>query len=130
MRTGSCHGLRQPAAHYPTAIVPKAFPQYERCIAIPGTAASICGDYRASAGINLTHDRADREAERRLAMPLRVLWGAHGAVGRCFDVMALWRDVSARFSGRALDCGHYVAKEQADEVLAEMLDFFGAADAY
>ena len=62
-------------------------------------------------------------------MPQRVLWGAHGAVGRCFDVMALWREAAGQTSGHALDCGHYVAEERPDEVLAEMLDFFRAGDA-
>jgi haloacetate dehalogenase len=106
------------------AFAPEAFAEYERCIAIAGTAASICGDYRASAGIDLVHDRADRDAGRRLAMPLRVLWGALGVVGRCFDVMALWRDAADDVSGRPLDCGHYLAEERPDEVLAEMLGFF------
>ena len=109
--------------------VPEALAEYERCIAIAGTAASICGDYRASAGIDLTPDRADRDAGRRLAMPLRVLWGGQGVVGRCFDVPALWRDAAGDVSGHALDCGHYVAEERPDEVLAEMLGFFGAGDA-
>ena len=109
-----------------SVFAPEALAEYERCVAIAGTSASICGDYRASAGIDLVHDRADRDAARHLALPLRVLWGAHGAVGRCFDVPALWREVSAQFSGRALKCGHYVAEERPDEVLAEMLDFFGA----
>ncbi len=111
------------------AFRPEALAEYERCIAIPGTAASICGDYRASAGIDLVHDRADREAGRRLAMPLRVLWGAHGAVGGCFDVLALWRDAAGDVSGRALDCGHYVAEERPDEVLDEMLGFLRAGGA-
>ena len=109
------------------AFRPEALAEYERCIALPGTAASICADYRASAGVDLAHDRADRDAGQRLAMPLRVLWGAHGAVGRCFDVPALWRGAADDVSGRALDCGHYVAEERPDEVLAEMLDFFRAA---
>ena len=108
-----------------TAFAPEAFAEYGRCIAISGTAASICGDYRASAGIDLVHDRADREAGRRLSMPLRVLWGGLGVVGRCFDVMALWRDAADDVSGRTLDCGHYLAEERPDEVLDEMLGFFG-----
>ena len=111
------------------AFHPEAFAEYERCIAIPGSAASTCGDYRASAGIDLIHDRADRAAGRRLTMPQRVLWGAQGVVGRCFDVMALWREAADETSGRALDCGHYVAEELPDEVLAEMLGFFRAGEA-
>ena len=108
------------------AFARQALAEYERCIAIPGTAASICADYRASAGIDLDHDRADRDAGNRLAMPLRVLWGGLGVVGRCFDVMALWHEAAEQATGRALDCGHYLAEEQPEAVLAEMLAFFRA----
>ncbi|TMH04170.1 MAG: alpha/beta hydrolase [Betaproteobacteria bacterium] len=106
------------------AFAPPALAEYERCIARPGTAHAICEDYRASASVDLDHDRADRAAGRKLVMPLRVLWGAHGAVGRCFDVLALWRDAAETVSGRALDCGHYIAEERPQELIGEMLDFF------
>ena len=59
-------------------------------------------------------------------MPLRVPWGAHGAEGRCFDVVALWRKAAEQPSGRIVDCGHCVAEERPGEGLAEMLDFFQA----
>lgn len=101
-----------------------ALAEYERCASIPGTAQSICADYRASAGIDLTHDEADLQAGRRLAMPIRVLWGEHGAVGRNFDVQALWRDCANNLSGRALPCGHYLAEEAPQAVLAEAFEFF------
>jgi haloacetate dehalogenase len=107
------------------AFAPAALAEYERCIAKPGSAAAICEDYRASAAIDLGHDRADRSAGRRVRVPLRVLWGAHGAVGRCFDPLALWHAAAIEASGRALDCGHYIAEERPAELLAEMLAFFG-----
>lgn len=103
---------------------PKVLAEYERCAAIPGTAESICADYRASATIDLAHDRADMAAGQRLVQPLRVLWGAHGAVGKCFDVLALWRERALQVSGRALPCGHYVPEEAPGEVLAEAFQFF------
>jgi hypothetical protein len=81
---------------------PEVLAEYERCAAIAGTAESICEDYRASATIDLVHDREDIAAGRQLAQPLRVLWGEHGAVGKAFDVLALWRDRAADVSGRAL----------------------------
>lgn len=102
-----------------------ALAEYERCIGLPGSAASICEDYRASAGIDLAHDRADRDAGARLAMPLRVLWGSRGVVGACFDVLALWRDAAADATGAAIDCGHYIAEERPDALLAEVSSFFG-----
>jgi haloacetate dehalogenase len=106
------------------AFAPEALAEYERCAAIPGTAQSICADYRASAGIDLRHDQADVDANRKLAQPLRVLWGEHGAVGRNFDVPALWRDVATDFSGRSLPCGHYIAEEAPALLLEESLTFF------
>jgi haloacetate dehalogenase len=105
------------------AFAPEALAEYERCIAIPGTAGSICADYRASIGIDLAHDHEDIAAGRRLAMPLRVLWGEHGAVGRCFDVLDLWRQRAESVSGQALPCGHYIAEELPDRLLAEALVF-------
>ncbi|MCY4745171.1 alpha/beta hydrolase [Pelomonas sp. UHG3] len=104
---------------------PEAWAQYERCIQRPGTAAAICADYRAGAGIDLAHDRADRDAGRLVTQPLRVLWGAHGVVGRCFEPLALWQAAAADVSGRAVDSGHYLAEEAPDAVIAEAQAFFG-----
>lgn len=105
------------------AFAPEALAEYLRCIAIPGTAASICGDYRASAGIDLEHDRKDRTAGHCLSLPTRVLWGAEGAVGRCFDVMDLWQKAATNVTGRSMACGHYIAEERPDELLEEMRAF-------
>ncbi len=107
-----------------TPFTPEALAEYERCAAMAGTGSSICEDYRASAGIDLEHDRADVQAGRRLVQPLRVLWGEHGAVGRCFDVLALWRERATQVTGEALPCGHYLAEELPDQVAAQALNFF------
>jgi haloacetate dehalogenase len=103
---------------------PDALAEYERCCRVPGTAESICADYRASAGIDLVHDRDDVDAGRLLAQPLRVLWGEHGVVGRNFDVLALWNERASQVSGRAVPCGHYIAEEAPQHVLQEALAFF------
>ena len=107
-----------------TPFTPEALAEYERCAAIVGSGTSICEDYRASASIDLEHDRADVQAGRRLVMPLHVLWGQHGAVGRCFDVLALWRERAMQVTGEALPCGHYLAEESSESVAAQALNFF------
>ncbi|SCK59330.1 haloacetate dehalogenase [Variovorax sp. HW608] len=104
----------------------EALAEYERCAAIDGTARAICEDYRASATIDLDHDRADIAAGRKLDMPLRVLWGEHGVVGRCFDVLALWRERAQDVTGGTLACGHYIPEEAPAELVAEALSFFHA----
>jgi len=103
---------------------PEVLAEYLRCLRLPGTARGICEDYRASAGIDLEHDQADRDAGRRLELPLRLLWGAEGTVGRCFDPLAEWREVATQVSGRALPGGHYLAEELPELVLEEALAFF------
>ncbi|MGZ5887466.1 MAG: alpha/beta fold hydrolase [Ramlibacter sp.] len=107
-----------------SCFAPEALAEYERCIALPGTPEAICADYRASAGIDLAHDQADVDAGRLLPQPVRVLWGEHGAVGRNFDVLALWRERAADVTGRSVGCGHYLAEEAPDVVLAEAIQFF------
>ncbi len=103
---------------------PRAFAEYERCLALPGAAHATCEDYRAAASIDLEHDRADRGAGRGLDLPLRVLWGADGVIQRCFDPLAEWQRVARDVTGAALPCGHYIA-EQAPKLLAdEALAFF------
>lgn len=104
---------------------PEVLAEYLRCLSLPGTARGICEDYRASAGIDLVHDQADLDAGRRLELPLRILWGAEGTVGRCFDPLAEWRQVANQVSGCALPGGHYLAEELPDLVADEALAFFG-----
>jgi len=102
---------------------PRALAEYQRCLALPGAAHGICEDYRAAATIDLEHDRVDRDAGNRLALPLMVLWGEQGVVGRCFDPLAEWQRVAADVQGGALSCGHYIAEEAPDMLLERVLPF-------
>jgi haloacetate dehalogenase len=101
----------------------QAFAEYLRCLQRPGSARGICEDYRASAGIDLEHDRADLVGGRHLNLPLLVLWGAEGTVGRCFDPLKEWQQVASNVRGKALPAGHYLAEEVPERLLAEALDF-------
>jgi haloacetate dehalogenase len=103
----------------------EAFAEYLRCLRLPGTAHGICEDYRASAGIDLEHDREDVAAERRLRAPLLVLWGANGTVGRCFDPLAEWQKVADDVRGGPLPAGHYLAEEVPELLLEQVAGFFG-----
>jgi haloacetate dehalogenase len=105
---------------------PRALAEYARCLALPGTAHGICEDYRAAAGIDLEHDRADRDAGRRIDTPLLALWGAQGVVQRCFDPLLEWRKVATRVEGEALGCGHYIPEEAPEALLARALPFLSA----
>src|SRR5947199_6620889 len=84
---------------------PRAFAEYRRCLALPGAAHGTCEDYRAAAGIDLEHDRSDRDAGTVVDAPLLVLWGRDGVIARCFDPLVEWRRVAREVDGRALPCG-------------------------
>ncbi|MEU9867366.1 alpha/beta hydrolase [Actinomadura sp. NPDC048021] len=97
----------------PSAIPPDVRAAYlDACrAAVP----SIVADYRASAGIDVDHDTADREAGNRLRMPVTVLqqdWGA--ALG--YDAAALWGAWAADLRHETVTCGHFMAEEAPAEV--------------
>jgi haloacetate dehalogenase len=102
---------------------PRALAEYQRCLALPGAAHGLCEDYRAAASIDLVHDREDIALGRRLEMPVLVLWGGQGVVQRCFDPLKEWQEVATQVSGEALPCGHYIAEEAPDALLAKALPF-------
>ena len=102
---------------------PRALAEYQRCLAEPGAAHSLCEDYRASATIDLEHDRADRDAGRKLTRPVLVLWGEKGVIERCFHPLDEWRRVADDVRGRSLPCGHYVPEEAPEQLVAEVLGF-------
>jgi haloacetate dehalogenase len=99
-----------------------------RAMALPGSAHGICEDYRASAGIDLEHDRQDRDAARHLAVPTLALWGEQGVVHRCFRPLAEWQRVATDVRGEPLPCGHYVAEEAPEALLARVLPFLAGSD--
>ncbi|MBJ8344381.1 alpha/beta fold hydrolase [Antrihabitans sp. YC2-6] len=79
--------------------------------------ASIVADYRASAGIDLEMDRADRKAGAQLAMPVAVLsqdWGSQ--LG--FDAQALWQQWAPGATYQPTEAGHFMAEQRPDEVAA------------
>jgi haloacetate dehalogenase len=108
---------------------PRALAEYIRCLALPGAAHGLCEDYRASASIDLIHDRADRDAGQRIEMPLLVLWGEQGVVHRCFDPLREWQRVATHVQGHPLPCGHYIAEEAPDVLLDAALPFLCTGDA-
>jgi len=106
---------------------PEAMAEYERSIRRPEVIHAMCEDYRASAGIDLVHDRASRAAGQRIACPLQLLWGERGVIQALFDPLALWRaQCSGPVTGQALPAGHFLAEECPNETAALLHGFFRA----
>ena len=102
----------------------EAIREYVRHFRDPAAIHGSCEDYRAAATIDLDHDAADADA--RIACPLLVLWGEHGAMHRLYDVLATWRQKAGDVRGHALPCGHFLPEEAPRQALAAFEEFFGA----
>jgi haloacetate dehalogenase len=109
-----------------TAFTDQALAEYIRCFT-PATVHASCEDYRASAGIDLGHDRADLDAGRRLGCPVLALWGGRGFVGGHYDVVGEWRTWADDVHGWALPCGHFLPEEAPEQTRDALLGFFGRA---
>ena len=106
----------------PAKLKPEVFAEYLRCIRNPETIRATCDEYRAGASIDLVHDRPDRD--RKLTMPLFVLWGQRSSQGSGYDVLAGWRDHAETVSGQGIDSGHFLPEEAPEETYRALRGFF------
>ena len=105
-------------------IEPEALAEYVRCFCAPEGIHSACEDYRASATVDLEHDRHSRALSEKIACDMLVLWGERGVVHRLFDPMALWRaQCAAAVSGQCLPAGHFIPEELPAATAAALRSF-------
>ncbi|MEU9338810.1 alpha/beta hydrolase [Streptomyces sp. NPDC048290] len=103
---------------------PAALPEEVRAAYLRASAAavpSIVADYRASAGIDVTHDQADLDAGSQLAMPVTVVqqdWGAR--LG--YDAAEVWRAWAPDLDHRLTRAGHFMAEEAPEEITSAIQD--------
>jgi haloacetate dehalogenase len=102
---------------------PAAVADYLRCARDPSAIEAMCEDYRAGATCDRRMDDEDRAAGRRISCPTQVLWAGRGSLEAWYDTLAIWRDWADDVSGRALDCGHFLIEEAAEETLAALRTF-------
>ena len=106
---------------------PQVWQEYLKGANDPACVHAMCEDYRASASIDLEHDKEDFKRGVKLEMPLHVHWGSKGVIERCFSPLEDWSACSnAKVSGNALDCGHYIPEEKPLELVESILGFFGS----
>jgi haloacetate dehalogenase len=86
--------------------------------------AAACDDYRAGASVDLDlHlERQDRAAGRRIACPTLVPRTRRYLNTKADSPRAVWRAWAADVRDVALDCGHFVAEEEAEACAAALMD--------
>lgn len=106
-------------------IEPAALAEYERCFSRPEAIHSACEDYRASAGIDLEHDRESRSRGETVACDLHAIWGQNGLVGKLFKPLELWQaQCAGRVTGEAVPAGHFIPEELHAETAQALRTFF------
>ncbi|HEX2142564.1 MAG TPA: alpha/beta hydrolase [Candidatus Limnocylindria bacterium] len=103
---------------------PEALADYLAACRRPEVIHAMCQDYRAGATLDRQLDEADAAAGRRIAAPLLALWSAEGEIAN-WDPIQVWRAWAEDVTGRELACGHYLAEEAPDVVIAELRRFLG-----
>jgi haloacetate dehalogenase len=97
--------------------------EYLRTMTNPATIHAMCEDYRASASIDLGIDAADIKAGKKIQCPVLTLWAANGAMGRLYDVLAIWKEEGANVTGKGLPGNHSLQESAPKETLAEIQAF-------
>lgn len=112
---------------------PAAFPvarrvAYAAALRDPSHAHAICEEYRAAAGIDREHDRADRAAGRRIQCPLLALWSATGALATWYGAeggpLTLWEEWAASVEGHSIAGGHFFPEEAPGPTADALRRFF------
>ena len=92
----------------------------------PSRIHAMCEDYRASAGIDLEHDRDSRARSEKIACDTLVLWGERGVVQRLFDPLALWQaQCAGAVTGWAMPAGHFIPEQLPEETAAALRSYMG-----
>lgn len=106
-----------------------ALAEYERCFIQAETIHAICEDYRASASIDLEHDRASRSQQvdggGKIGCDTLVLWGDRGVVHRMFKPLDLWQaQCAGQVTGRPMQAGHFIPEELPADTANTLKEFF------
>jgi haloacetate dehalogenase len=104
--------------------------QYLAQLQDPHHLHAICEEYRAAAGIDREHDRADRTGGHRIACPVLALWSGAGPLGSWYvddgGPLEIWRELAADVSGHSVDGGHFFPEEHPQHTARALTAFFSS----
>lgn len=103
-----------------------ALNEYRLHYSTPEHIHATCNDYRAGATYDLAADAADRASGRKIACPTLVLYGDAGIPSETENPLETWRQWCDTCSGAAIDSGHFIAEENPQALMGELLPFLKA----
>lgn len=103
---------------------PRALAHYVAAFNDPSRIHAMCEDYRAGAYADYEHDKADRDAGRKIAVPMLALWGDSGIAQSAATPLDTWKTWATNVRGRSINSGHFLTEEDPEATAAALLDFF------
>jgi haloacetate dehalogenase len=108
----------------PTTMGAENHAEWREAIHDPRVVRAMLEDYRAGLTIDRAHEEADKAADRRLEVPLLVLWSLRDDLEQLHgDPLGIWRDWAADVRGHGIDSGHHMAEEAPAALAHALIDF-------
>ena len=109
---------------------PEILEEYLLPLRDPVRIHGICEEYRAAAMIDVEHDRADKEASRRIECPFLHLWAEGGPLDTFYakdgGPLGIWRQWASGAQGQAMKGGHFFPEENPDDTEVLVKQFLSA----
>jgi haloacetate dehalogenase len=106
---------------------PEILDQYVSTYRDPARVHGVCEEYRAAATIDVEHDRADKDAGKRIECAMLHLWAEGGPLdtlyGKDGGPLGIWRQWAPRAHGQAMKGGHFFPEENPDDTAALVASF-------
>jgi haloacetate dehalogenase len=111
---------------------PEILEEYVSTYRDPVRVHGICEEYRAAApaSIDVEHDRADKEASKRIECPMLHLWAEGGWLDTYYakdgGPLGIWRQWAPHVQGQAIKGGHFFPEENPDDSAVLVKRFLSA----
>jgi haloacetate dehalogenase len=96
----------------------------------PARVHGICEEYRAAATIDVEHDRADKEASKRIECPMLHLWAERGPLDTFYEKdggpLGIWRQWAPHAQGQAMKGSHFFPEENPEDTAVLVKQFLSA----
>ena len=110
-----------------TAFDPRALAHYLAAFNDPLRIHAMCEDYRAGAYADFEHDKADRDAGKKITIPMLALWGDAGIAASAATPLDAWKTWATNVRGQPINSGHFLTEEDPEGTSAALLKFFAEA---
>ncbi|MBI3701894.1 MAG: alpha/beta hydrolase [Afipia sp.] len=106
---------------------PRALAHYLAAFNDPLRIHAMCEDYRAGAYADFEHDKIDRDAGKKITIPMLALWGDAGIAASAATPLDVWKTWATNVRGQPVNSGHFLTEEDPDATSDALLEFFAEA---